>query len=83
MTQIGITLVSLALGAIGMITISQLLDPVFENLFDMFGDRSLHKSLIAMAHTVSYAVAFVIISFYTWLRVNWLPRYLHFTKRRL
>lgn len=62
-TQIGITLVSLGLGATGMVTISQLLDPVFENLFDLFGDHTLHKGLITMAHTASYAMAFVIISF--------------------
>ena len=79
-TQIGITLVSLALGAIGMITISQLLDPVFENLFDMFGDRSLHKGLIAMAHTASYAVAFVIISFLHVVAGELAPKVLAFHK---
>jgi len=79
-TQIGITLVSLALGAIGMITVSQLLDPLFENLFDMFGDRSLHKGLITMAHTASYAMAFVIISFLHVVAGELAPKVLAFHK---
>ncbi|MCB1904279.1 MAG: DUF21 domain-containing protein, partial [Gammaproteobacteria bacterium] len=79
-TQIGITLVSLALGAIGMVTISQMLDPMFEKLFDLFGDRTLHKGLIAMAHTASYAVAFVIISFLHVVAGELAPKVLAFHK---
>jgi len=59
-TQIGITLVSLALGAIGMVTVSQILDPPFEALYGMFSEG---KGLIKIAHTTSYAVAFMLISF--------------------
>jgi len=79
-TQIGITLVSLALGAIGMVTVSQLLDPLFENLFDLFGDQSLHKGLITMAHTASYAMAFIVISFFHVVAGELAPKVLAFHK---
>ena len=79
-TQIGITLVSLGLGATGMVTISQLLDPMFERLFDLFGDHTLHKGLITMAHTASYAMAFVIISFLHVVAGELAPKVLAFHK---
>ena len=37
-TQIGITLVSLALGAIGIITLTQIMDPGIEAAFGLLGD---------------------------------------------
>ena len=59
-TQIGITLVSLALGAIGMVTLTQIMDPGIEAMFALAGDSD---KIIGWAHTFSYVVAFIIISF--------------------
>ena len=41
-TQIGITLVSLALGAIGMVTLTRVIAPGAELLFSVFGDSGNH-----------------------------------------
>ena len=52
-TQVGITLVSLGLGAVGMETISNLTDSSFVRLFTLFGDtEAVHKA----AHTVSLSL---------------------------
>jgi len=59
-TQIGITLVSLALGAIGITTMEQIFDPVFESLAHSFGEG---KALVSVAHTAAYVFGFIIISF--------------------
>jgi len=59
-TQIGITLVSLALGAIGMVTLTQIMDPSIVRAFMYLGDS---EKIINWAHTFSYIVAFIIISF--------------------
>lgn len=59
-TQIGITLVSLALGAIGMVTLTQIMNPGIEVIFHMMGPG---PEIIKWAHTFSYIVAFIIISF--------------------
>lgn len=59
-TQIGITLVSLALGAIGMVTLTQIMNPGIETAFLLLGDS---EKIINWAHTFSYIVAFIIISF--------------------
>ncbi|MGN7613344.1 hemolysin family protein [Magnetococcales bacterium HHB-1] len=59
-TQIGITLVSLGLGAIGMDTIADLTDPMFVSLFGLFGEGD---SVIRAAEIVSWTVAFLFISF--------------------
>jgi CBS domain containing-hemolysin-like protein len=59
-TQVGITLVSLGLGAVGMETLSEVCDPWFVSLFSFFGD---HDNLHRAAHTVSYVVAFIVVSF--------------------
>lgn len=59
-TQIGITLVSLALGAIGMITLTQIFDPPILAAFTVFGDS---EQIQNWGHTFSYIVAFMIISF--------------------
>lgn len=58
-TQIGITLVSLALGAIGVVTLTQILNLSMEKVFLLFSD----KEAIGWAHTFSYVLAFIIISF--------------------
>ncbi len=63
-TQIGITLVSLALGAVGMETLSHMLDPLFEAAFEAVASDSPHAALISTAHTLSYAVGFLVVSFF-------------------
>lgn len=60
-TQIGITLVSLGLGAIGMVTLTQIMDPGIVSAFaSLLGDG---PKVEGWAHTFSYIVAFIIISF--------------------
>ncbi|MBF0183437.1 MAG: HlyC/CorC family transporter [Magnetococcales bacterium] len=59
-TQIGITLVSLALGAIGMDTLDLILAPKLEGLVGMFTDPKPWSDLL---HLISYLIAFAIISF--------------------
>jgi len=59
-TQIGITLVSLALGAIGMVTLTQIFDPPIVEAFAIFGDG---REVTGWAHTFSYVAAFIVISF--------------------
>jgi len=59
-TQIGITLVSLALGAIGMVTLTHIMDPGIERIFLLMGNS---EEILNWAHTFSYIVAFIIISF--------------------
>lgn len=76
-TQIGITLVSLALGAIGMVTISQIADPTFEAIFSVFGSS---KGIINAAHTSSYVFAFIIISFLHVVAGELAPKVLAFHK---
>ncbi len=63
-TQIGITLVSLALGAIGMETVGHILDPAFQRLFETVDSTSPHATILSWAHTASYAVGFLVISFF-------------------
>lgn len=76
-TQIGITLVSLGLGAIGMDTISKLMDPMFEAGFALFSGG---KDMIDMAHVTSFAAAFVIISFLHVVAGELAPKVLAFHK---
>jgi len=78
-TQVGITLVSLGLGAIGMETISNLTDASFVALFAMFGDS---EALVRAAHTTSYAFAFafVVISFLHVVAGELAPKVLAFHK---
>jgi CBS domain containing-hemolysin-like protein len=59
-TQIGITLVSLALGAIGIVTIEQLVDPLFERASHLFGEG---HAVVNIAHTTAYVFGFVVISY--------------------
>ena len=60
-TQIGITLVSLALGAIGMVTLTQIMDPSIVTAFTSLMGEGLQVE--GWAHTFSYILAFIIISF--------------------
>lgn len=59
-TQIGITLVSLGLGAIGIVTLNQLMFPGVQLAFGMIGHS---EELMQLSQTVSYIFAFIIISF--------------------
>ena len=76
-TQIGITLVSLALGAIGMVTLTQLLDPPIVSGFAVLGDS---EEGVGWAHTFSYLVAFIIISFMHVVGGELAPKVLAFHK---
>lgn len=76
-TQIGITIVSLGLGAIGMDTLAQIMDPWFENLFGMFGSG---EELMKTAHLVAYIIAFCIISFLHVVGGELAPKILSFHK---
>jgi CBS domain containing-hemolysin-like protein len=76
-TQVGITLVSLGLGAIGMETISNLTDASFVSLFSLFGDS---EALTKAAHTTSYAFAFIVISFLHVVAGELAPKVLAFHK---
>ncbi|MCP4288150.1 MAG: HlyC/CorC family transporter [Gammaproteobacteria bacterium] len=76
-TQIGITLVSLALGAIGMVTLTQVMDPGIESVFGMLGQS---EKIMDWAHTFSYVVAFIIISFIHVVGGELAPKVLAFHK---
>ena len=76
-TQVGITLVSLGLGAIGMETISNLTDASFVTLFALFGDS---EAITKAAHTASYAFAFIAISFLHVVAGELAPKVLAFHK---
>ncbi|MBF0261870.1 MAG: HlyC/CorC family transporter [Magnetococcales bacterium] len=76
-TQIGITIVSLALGAIGMDTLALIMNPWFENLFGMFGTGD---EIIKTAHMVAYVIAFCIISFLHVVGGELAPKILAFHK---
>ncbi len=76
-TQVGITLVSLGLGAVGMETLSEVSDPWFVSLFSQFGT---HERLDGIAHTVSYIFAFVAVSFVHVVAGELAPKVLAFHK---
>ncbi|MBF0428122.1 MAG: HlyC/CorC family transporter [Magnetococcales bacterium] len=76
-TQIGITLVSLGLGAIGMDTVAQIMDPWFLALFSLFGQS---EELTKMAGLSSYLVAFAVISFLHVVGGELAPKILAFHK---
>ncbi|MEO5346730.1 MAG: hemolysin family protein [Magnetococcus sp. YQC-9] len=76
-TQIGITIVSLALGAIGMDTLALIMNPWFENLFGMFGSGD---ELMKTAHLTAYIIAFIIISFLHVVGGELAPKILAFHK---
>ena len=76
-TQIGITLVSLALGAIGMVTLTQVFDPPIVKAFGVFGEG---EEAIGWAHTISYVLAFIVISFMHVVGGELAPKVLAFHK---
>ena len=57
-SQIGITLVSLGLGAIGIITMTQVLDPGIAWVFGLFSG----EEVMGWTHTLAYILGFVILS---------------------
>ena len=76
-TQIGITLVSLGLGAIGIITMTQVIGPSIERLFSLV---STGPEAMAWAQTVSYIISFMIISFLHVVGGELAPKVLAFHK---
>ena len=76
-TQIGITLVSLGLGAIGIITLTQIIGPGMERAFGLLGESA---EVTAWAHTFSYIIAFIIISFLHVVGGELAPKVLAFHK---
>ncbi len=76
-TQIGITLVSLALGAIGITTMEQIFDPAFEAMARSLGEG---KTLVSLAHTAAYALGFIVISFFHVVGGELAPKILAFHK---
>jgi CBS domain containing-hemolysin-like protein len=59
-TQIGITLVSLGLGAIGIVTLNQIMFPGFQLAFGLLGES---EEILNLTQTFSYIFAFIIISY--------------------
>jgi CBS domain containing-hemolysin-like protein len=76
-TQIGITLVSLALGAIGLITLTQVIDPSVEAIFGLLGHS---EEIMNWANTFSYILAFIILSFLHVVGGELAPKMLAFHK---
>ena len=76
-TQIGITLVSLGLGAIGIITLTQVIGPPMERLFGVFGAG---PEAMAWAQTIAYIISFIIISFLHVVGGELAPKVLAFHK---
>lgn len=76
-TQIGITLVSLALGAIGMVTLTKIIDPPIMAALSVFGESG---SVADWGHTLSYVVAFIVISFMHVVGGELAPKVLAFHK---
>lgn len=76
-TQIGITLVSLALGAIGIVTLTQMIDPGLVSMFSLLGEG---EEIMGWAHTIAYILAFIIISFLHVVGGELAPKVLAFHK---
>ena len=62
-TQVGITLVSLGLGAIGIVTITDIMEPGIDYVVVHLSNFIPPKGAHAFAHTTSEVVAFIVISF--------------------
>ena len=76
-TQIGITLVSLGLGAIGIITLTQIIGPPMEQAFSLI---STNPEVMAWSQTFAYIIAFIIISFLHVVGGELAPKVLAFHK---
>jgi len=76
-TQIGITMVSMGLGAIGIVTIQHLVDPWFEAASHFFGEGHL---VVDVAHTAAYVFGFAFISFLHVVAGELAPKVLAFHK---
>lgn len=76
-TQIGITLVSLGLGAIGIVTMNQVMFPGFQLAFGLLGES---EKIVKLTHTVSYIFAFVVISYLHVVAGELAPKVLAFHK---
>jgi len=76
-TQIGITMVSMGLGAIGIVTIQHLVDPWFESASHWFGRGHV---VVDIAHTTAYIFGFVFISFMHVVGGELAPKVLAFHK---
>ena len=76
-TQIGITMVSMGLGAIGIVTIEQIVDPWFESASHWFGEGHV---VVDIAHTTAYVFGFAFISFLHVVGGELAPKVLAFHK---
>ena len=76
-TQIGITMVSMGLGAIGIVTMQHLVDPVFEAASHWFGES---HAVVDVAHTAAYLFGFAFISFLHVVGGELAPKVLAFHK---
>ncbi|MBL8932152.1 MAG: HlyC/CorC family transporter [Kineosporiaceae bacterium] len=76
-TQVGITLVSLGLGAVGMETIAELLAPKMAQLAGAFGD---HPAWENAAHTIAFVIGFIVVSFVHVVAGELAPKVLAFHK---
>jgi len=76
-TQIGITMVSMGLGAIGIVTIQHIVDPWFEAASHWFGEGHV---VVDIAHTGAYVFGFVFISFLHVVGGELAPKVLAFHK---
>jgi CBS domain containing-hemolysin-like protein len=76
-TQIGITMVSMGLGAIGIVTIQEIVDPWFEAASHWFGEGHV---VVDIAHTTAYLFGFAFISFLHVVAGELAPKVLAFHK---
>ncbi len=76
-TQIGITMVSMGLGAIGIVTIQHIVDPWFEAASHWFGEGHV---VVDIAHTTAYVFGFAFISFLHVVAGELAPKVLAFHK---
>ena len=76
-TQIGITMVSMGLGAIGIVTMQHLVDPLFEAASHWFGES---HAVVDVAHTAAYLFGFAFISFLHVVGGELAPKVLAFHK---
>jgi len=76
-TQVGITLVSLGLGAVGMETMDVVIEPWFVSLATWLGGG---EAVLHAAHTASWVIAFAFVSFVHVVAGELAPKVLAFHK---